>query len=167
MSDEQLVRRCLAGERPAFDRLYDRHERRVYGMLRRLVESEAEAADLTQETFLTAYRKLASWQCRGAFATWLCGIGARLAANARRRAAVRETEPLDDGCPLLALDADPLAHYARREAQERIENAVAALPGFCREVFVLVKIEGLSYREAATVLDVPLGTVQSRLWRAI
>src|SRR5438874_7499886 len=105
-SDEQLVRRCLAGERPAFDRLYDRHERRVYGMLRRLVEGDAEAADLTQETFLTAYRKLASWQRRGAFGTWLCGIGARLAANSRRRAALRETEPLDGGDAFPAFDAD-------------------------------------------------------------
>lgn len=165
-SDASLVRRCLQGDTAAFDRLYGRHERRVLGLLRRLTGNEPDALDLAQETFLTAYRTLASWKGRGAFSTWLCGIAVRLYASSHRRAAVHAVEPLDD-CLIADPDADPLAHCTRREAARRIEAAVAALPVLSREVFVLVKIEGLSYRDAAELLGVPLGTVQSRLWRAV
>ncbi|MGV3722735.1 MAG: RNA polymerase sigma factor [Actinomycetota bacterium] len=167
IDDAQLVRRCLGGEPAAFDAIYDRHERRVVGLLRRLTGNEAEALDLAQETFLTAYRTLGSWRGEGAFSTWLCGIAARISANARRRALQHETEPLDDECLLPDTFSDPLAHCTRREAEHRIEGAIAALPRLSREAFVLVKIEGLSYRDAAEALGVPLGTLQSRLWRAV
>jgi RNA polymerase sigma-70 factor (ECF subfamily) len=163
-SERQLVRRCLAGERAAFDRLYDRHGARVFHLLRRLTGSEAEAEDLTQETFLAAYRSLESWRGEGAFGTWLCGIAVRLSANARRRSSQRETEPLDE--ELEAPGVDPLSHCLRAEMERRIEIAIEALPPLPREVFVLVRVEGLSYVETAQWLEIPLGTVQSRLWRA-
>jgi RNA polymerase sigma-70 factor (ECF subfamily) len=165
-NDRQMVRRYLAGDRGAFDRLYDRHAPRVFHLLRRLTEDEAEAEDLTQETFLAAYRSLASWRGEGAFGTWLCGIAFRQYAGARRRARAR-TEPLDDEAELIAPGGDPLALCLQHEQLRLIEAAIAALPPLSREVFVLVKVEGLSYREAAEWLDVPLGTVQSRLWRAV
>jgi RNA polymerase sigma-70 factor, ECF subfamily len=164
--DRHLVRRCLAGEQRAFDTLYDRHAGRVFHLLRRLTANEAEAEDLTQETFLAAYRALGSWRGDGAFGTWLCGIGFRLYANARRRARPEEALP-DDETGLAAPDADPLAHCLRQEQEQRIEQAIAALPPLFREVFVLVQVEGLSCREAARWLDVPLGTARWRLWRAV
>jgi RNA polymerase sigma-70 factor, ECF subfamily len=163
--DRDLVRRCLAGEQRAFDTLYDRHAGRVFHLLRRLTANEAEAEDLAQETFLTAYRSLASWRGEGAFGTWLCGIGVRLYANARRRPQP-ETGLLDDEAGLAATDADPLAHCLRREQEKCVEQAIAALPPLYREVFVLVQVEGLSCREAASWLDVPLGTARWRFWRA-
>jgi RNA polymerase sigma-70 factor (ECF subfamily) len=166
-SDRHLVRRCLAGERAAFDALYDRHAARVFHLLRRLTGNEAEAEDLAQDAFLAAYRALPSWRGEGAFGTWLCGIAVRLYTNARRRQAGREEEPLSDELEFAASDADPLGHCLRREQADRMEAAIAALPPLAREVFVLIKVEGLSYREAAEWLDVPLGTVQSRLWRAV
>lgn len=165
--DRQLVRRCLAGERDAFGALYDRHAARVFHLLRRLTGNPAEAEDLTQETFLAAYGALASWRGEGAFGTWLCGIAFRQYAQARRRRAQQETEPLEAEAELIAPEADPLTYCTRQESERRIEMAIAALPPLCREAFVLVKVEGLSYREAAEWLGVPLGTVQSRLWRAV
>jgi RNA polymerase sigma-70 factor, ECF subfamily len=165
--DAQLVRRCLSGETSAFDALYDRHERRVLGMLRRLTGNESEALDLAQETFLAAYRTLGAWQGQGAFSSWLCGIGVRLYANARRRAFREEMDPLDEETTLPAAGPDPLECCARQEAVRRIEAAIAALPPHYRDVFVLVKVEGLSYREAAQGLGIPIGTLQSRLWRAV
>jgi RNA polymerase sigma-70 factor (ECF subfamily) len=165
--DRHLVRRCLAGERSAFDALYDRHAARVYHLLRRLVGSATEAEDLTQETFLTAYRALRSWRGESAFGTWLCGIAYRLCAKSHGRRAREETEPLDDAADLVASDVDPLAYCLRLEMADRIEAAITELPLFLREAFVLVKVEGLSYREAAQWLDVPIGTLQWRLWRAI
>jgi RNA polymerase sigma factor (sigma-70 family) len=115
--------------------------------------------------FLTAYRSLASWRGEGAFGTWLCGIAVRLYANARRRAHPT-TELLDEESGLAAPDADPLAHCLRQEQEKRIEQAIALLPPLYREIFVLVQVEGLSCREAARWLDVPLGTARWRLWRA-
>jgi RNA polymerase sigma-70 factor (ECF subfamily) len=165
--DRLCVRRCLAGDRSAFDILYDRHERRVLGLLRRLTGDEAEALDLAQETFLAAYRTLAAWRGGGAFGTWLCGIAVRQYASHRRGAGRHATEPLDEETPLPSLEGDPLACCTRGEALRRIEAAVSALPPHYREVFVLVKIEGCSYREAAEGLGIPVGTVQSRLWRAV
>jgi RNA polymerase sigma-70 factor (ECF subfamily) len=165
--DRHLVRRCLAGDQAAFDRLYDRHAARVYHLLRRLTAHETEAEDLMQETFLAAYRSLGAWRGEGVFGTWLCGIAFRLYANARRRHSGRETAPLDEEIDQAAPDADPLAHCLRREMAERIETAIATLPSIYREVVVLVHVEGLSCQEAASWLDVPPGTARWRLWRAI
>jgi RNA polymerase sigma-70 factor, ECF subfamily len=165
--DRDLVRRCLAGDRSAFDILYDRHAPRVFRMLRRLARDEAEAEDLTQETLLAAYRDLGAWRGEGAFTTWLCGIAFHQYTNARRRRGHAEAEQLDEEAGLSMPDADPLAHCLRQERRERIEDAIGALPPIYREVFVLVQVEGLSYREAARWLGVPLGTLQWRLWRAV
>ncbi len=167
-SDRQWVRRSLNGDRGAFDLLYHRHVPRVFHFLRRLTGDEADAEDLTQETFLAAYGALASWRGEGSLGTWLCGIAFRQYAAARRQRRL-ETEPLDEESELTAMapGADPLAHCLQQEQLRRIEAALAALPPLPREVFVLVKVEGLSYREAAAWLNVPLGTVQSRLWRAV
>src|SRR5436190_10561594 len=109
-SDRQLVRRSLSGDRRAFDLLYHGHVTRVFHFLRRLTGEAAEAEDLTQETFLAAYRSLASWRGEGGFGTWLCGIAFRQYAGARRHRRL-ETEPLDESTNLLAAapGSDPLA----------------------------------------------------------
>jgi RNA polymerase sigma-70 factor (ECF subfamily) len=140
----------------------------VFHFLRRLTGEEADAEDLTQETFLAAYGALASWRGEGGLGTWLCGIAFRQYAAARRQRRL-ETEPLEEASELslIAPGLDPLARCLQQEQLQRIEAALAALPPLPREVFVLVKIEGLSYRDAAAWLNVPLGTVQSRLWRAV
>lgn len=164
--DRRLVRRCLAGERAAFDALYDRHAPRVYHLLRRMTGSDAEAEDLAQETFVAAWGGMASWREDAAFGTWLCGIAVRLYAGSRRRAGP-EMEPLLEESFATSPDADPLAHCLREEKQQRIEDAIATLPPVCREIFLLVTVEGLSYREAAECLQIPIGTVKSRLWRAV
>ena len=155
VDERHLVRRCLAGERAAFDPLFDRHAPRVFHLLRRLTGSEAEAEDLTQETFLAAFRSLASWRGEGAFGTWLCGIAFRLYTNAQRRRPRVDAEPLSEEIAA-AMDTDPLAHCVRAEMGRQVEAAI-----------VLVRVQGLSYREAARWLGVPLGTVQSRLRRAV
>jgi RNA polymerase sigma-70 factor (ECF subfamily) len=167
INERQLVRRCLSGDRNAFGVLYDTHAGRIFSLLRRLTGESAEAEDLTQETFLAAYSALASWRGEGAFGTWLCGIAFRLYANAQRRRAQRETETLNEASDIVAPDTDLFVQMTRREMGQRIEAEIAALPLLCREAFILVKIEGLSYREAAGLIGLPIGTLQSRLWRAV
>jgi RNA polymerase sigma-70 factor (ECF subfamily) len=166
-TDQHLVRRTQRGDHAAFAMLYDRHSRCVFGMLCKLTGNATEAEDLTQETFLAAYHALGSWRGTGKLGTWLCGIAFRLYASQRRRNLGRETEPLEEESLPTEPMADPLVAFTRREVEQAIEAAIAALPPISREVFVLVKVEGLSYAEAAEWLNVPLGTVQSRLWRAV
>jgi RNA polymerase sigma-70 factor (ECF subfamily) len=167
-TDRRLVQRSLAGEQTAFNELYQRHLPRVYHFLRRLTGETTAAEDLTQETFLAAYQGLASWRGQSNLGAWLCGIAFRQYAVARRQIRL-ETEPLDEesGRFPTAPGLDPLVACLRQEQLQQIEAALLALPPLCREAFVLVKLEGLSYRETAEWLHVPLGTVQSRLWRAV
>ncbi len=140
----------------------------MFLLLRRLSASPETAEDLTQDTFVTAYGTLERWRGLSAFSTWLCGIAVRKYAAARRREE-REPSPgsLDEDAPVYKAHDDPLAHCARREAEAALEEAIAHLPPACREAFVLIRIEGMAYQEAADLLGVPLGTVQSRLFRAM
>jgi RNA polymerase sigma-70 factor (ECF subfamily) len=165
--DRKLVRRFLDGQADAFGLLYDRHAPRVYQLLRRLTANDAAAQDLTQDTFLAAHRSLGDWRGQGALGTWLCGIAFRLYRSAVRRDARHPAEPLDDQEALPSLEGDPLRHLVLQDLRERLDAAIGELPPSYRDVFVLVKVEGLSYREASEWLDLPLGTVQSRLWRAV
>lgn len=163
--DHILVKKCIQGQSGAFDRLYDRYARKVFSLLRRLTANDAEAEDLTQETFIAAFRSLGSWRQDGRFGSWLYGIASHIYANRNRRRGTKEAEPLDEQV-FARDDTDPLTWMARYETTKTIEEAVATLPALCLEAFVLVKMEGMSYREAAERLQVPVGTVQSRLWRA-
>ncbi len=159
-----IIRKARSGDHAAFARLYDRHAPLVYRVLYRLTRSTTAAEDLTQETFLAAYQSLPDWRGEGKFSTYLCGIAFRRYATSQRR--VVPTEDLDDSIPTANPQHDPLAALSHREAERAIERAIADLPDVCREVYVLVRVEGISYKETAMILEVPVGTVQSRLWRA-
>lgn len=166
--DLWLVYKARCGDKNAFGALYDRHAPRVFYLLRRLCDSPETAEDLTQDTFVTAYDALDHWRGVGAFPTWLCGIAVRKYAAARRREERQpRTDLLDEDAPVYKAHDDPLAHCARREAEDALDEAVAHLPPACREAFLLIRVEGLPYQEVADLLGVPLGTVQSRLHRAM
>jgi RNA polymerase sigma-70 factor, ECF subfamily len=168
-TDHYLIKRVLAGKEDAFGKLYDRHAPKVYGLLKRLTGNETEADDLLQETFINGYRSLAQWRGQGKFSTYLCGIACRLYKNARRKAQGglgEQTDELNDEIVATTPTSDPFAQCTQREMEGALEKAIAALPESCREVFIMVRMEEMSYREVAEVLEVPLGTVQSRLFRA-
>jgi RNA polymerase sigma-70 factor (ECF subfamily) len=164
--DKAMVRRTLAGNRSAFDRLYDRHAPRVFNFLRRLTSSATEAEDLTQETFLAAYQALGGWRGDGAFSTWLCGIAYRRYVALRRHTPLTDSLDGDNISSSTAAAADPFLYCAGQEAEAALETAITALPDAAREVYLLIRVERMSYAETAELLGIPLGTVQSRLWRA-
>lgn len=171
-SDFWLVRRARSGDQQAFGVLYRRHAPRIYNLLRRLCQNDATAEDLTQETFLSAHRNLASWRGTGSLAPWLCGIAVGCNRTAQRNASKQSyrEESLTDTAEDTFADndplSDPLAHCTLEEGRRLLDAAIADLPALCREAFVLVYVEELSYREAAQAMGVPVGTVQSRLNRA-
>jgi RNA polymerase sigma-70 factor, ECF subfamily len=163
--DVWLVHRARAGNRRSFEKLYDRHVTRIYNLLRRLTGDATVTEDLTQETFIAAYGSLGSWRGQGAFSTWLCGIAVRQYCQHRR--CTRDEEPLtDDTLPYDDTTSDPFAHSEGARVLQALETAIAALPILYREAFTLTYVEEFSYKEVAAFLDIPVGTVQSRLNKA-
>ena len=165
--DLWLVQKAKKGDVAAFAALFARHSHRVYNLLLRLCANASLAEDLTQETFLTAHQRLGDWRGVGALSTWICGIAVKHHLNARRRTRTTEAlEELDEAALTADASTDPLARYTDREALLALDAAIDALPESCRDVFVLVRVREMRYREAAALLEIPLGTVQSRLARA-
>ncbi|HEX8235096.1 MAG TPA: sigma-70 family RNA polymerase sigma factor [Abditibacteriaceae bacterium] len=170
----QLVERCRKGDLAAFDEIVALHQNRIYNLCFWSLGDADEAADATQETFLRAWRAIAKFRGESAFATWLHRIALNVTHDAARR---RGRAPLpfsaatstDDELP----DTDPpdpapgpAQIAAQHERRLAVRRALAALPENHRTVLVLFDIEGYSYEEAAALLELPIGTLKSRLNRA-
>lgn len=158
-SDESLFRALLDGDLTAFDALYDRYERPLYGFIRRQLADDAEAEDVLHETFLALLRDSASARNARSFRAWVFTVARNLCLNrvrtTRRAAAASRNAPVDDvPGPQLSLEA--------AQQQLALSKAVAALPDAHAELFHL-RSSGLSYDALAELLDIPIGTVKSRL----
>lgn len=168
--DAALVAAAVTGDRQAFAALVERHQARILTLLERLTGCQHQARDLAQETFVSAYRNLATFEQRSAFSTWLHRIACNHAAAAgrRRRPVASLDAPSAAGRPAFAPAAN-VADVSARLEQEDLARQVAAalrrLDGRYREVVVLSDMQGASYEEIAATLDIPLGTVRSRLHR--
>ncbi len=165
-TDEELVRRTLAGDREAFGVLVERHERRTYNLALRMLGREEDARDATQDAFLTAFRKLASFRGDAAFSTWLHRVTVNACYDLLRRSA---------RAPLVARGEDepgpepgaPVPDHADATAGAvDVRRALLRLPPEHRAVLVLHDVQDLPYEEVARALGVPVGTVKSRLHRA-
>lgn len=170
--ESALIRRAQAGDREAFGDLVSRHMRRCYYAALGLVGSPQDAEDLSQEAFARAFRARGRLDPDRPFYPWLYQILRRLCFNftrdssARRRKLERVGGWLEDEARTRESTADPERVRARDELREKLESAIADLPGSQREVFVLKEFQALKYREIAELLDVPIGTVMSRLYAA-
>jgi RNA polymerase sigma-70 factor (ECF subfamily) len=146
-----------------FRRIYDEHFRFVWRSLRRLGVAERDAPDAVQEVFVVVHRKVGEFEGRSKMTTWLFAIAMRVAQDRKKRAHLRREitieglpEPADSG-------ADIIAHHDRQEARALIESILDEMPIEQRAVFVLFELDGMSGDEIADLLDVPVGTVRSRL----
>ncbi len=170
----QLVERCRNGDLEAFDEIVALHQNRIYNVCFWSLGDADEAADATQETFLRAWRAIAKFRGESAFATWLHRIALNVthdAARRRGRAPVPFSATSSGEDDLPGIDPpDPALGPAQIAAQHErrlaVRRALAALPENHRTVLVLFDIEGLSYEEAAAALQLPMGTLKSRLNRA-
>jgi RNA polymerase sigma-70 factor (ECF subfamily) len=170
-ADGPLVARAAAGDAGAFRMLVERHERRIVALLHRLCGCPEQALDLAQETFLSAHRHLGSFRHDSRFSTWLHAIAvnhARAAARRRRPSASLDAVAAD-GRPVIAEPAADLppvsAGLERADLAQRIAAALERLDARYREVVVLADMHDASYEEIAETLDIPVGTVRSRLHR--
>ncbi len=174
-ADLALVERVQAGDQQAFGLLVTKYQRKLLRLVMRLVRDPAEAEDVTQEAFIKAYRALPGFRGESAFYTWLYRIGVNtaknwLVANGRRMPTVTDiagddAEGIDDG-GLLRDDETPDRVMMSKQIAATVNAAMAALPEDLRTAITLREIEGLSYEEIAQVMDCPIGTVRSRIFRA-
>lgn len=170
-SDTALIERCLAGEQAAWDELIKLHTKRVYAICYRFTNHDSQAQDLTQDVFLRVFKSLSSFRAgEGSFSVWLTRLTRNLLVDHYRRTKHdRVTDALEDKLPVLE---ERTAQHSRtdgllagREAGELLQAALQKLSPELREAVILRDLEDLDYREIAQVLNVPEGTVKSRLNR--
>lgn len=172
-SDEQLVARAQKGDSRAFDLLVLKYQSRIAALVSRYVADTAEVEDVTQEAFVKAYRALAKFRGDSAFYTWLYRIATNAAKNylvAKGRrpssdADIDEAELFDSGEILRDLET-PESQLFGEELARVVQDALDQLPSELREALTLREFDGLSYEEIAEVMDCPVGTVRSRIFRA-
>jgi RNA polymerase sigma-70 factor (ECF subfamily) len=173
IDDQTLIERCRNGDVAAFEPLVQKYRDRAWRLAFRVLRDREDAWDATQEAFVRAWQALPSFRGQSAFYTWLFRIVVNVAADRARQRAARgrafgtERVPEEDWERTIVDPGTAPDDAARRaEQRERITQALAALPEHHRTIIMLSDLEGLSYREIAEVLDVPMGTVMSRLHHA-
>lgn len=172
--DQALVERAQKGDKRAFELLVIKYQRKLGRLLSRMVRDAAEVEDITQETFIKAYRALPGFRGESAFYTWLYRIGVNTAKNylvGRKRQAsysdvqAEDAENYEEG-DMLRDVATPDAELQTKQIAQAVNSAVDALPDELRVAITLREIEGMSYEEIAQMMDCPIGTVRSRIFRA-
>ncbi|MDZ7724033.1 MAG: sigma-70 family RNA polymerase sigma factor [candidate division KSB1 bacterium] len=170
----QLIERALQDDQQAFTEIVNRYRRQIYHFIYRMVKDDAQAQDLTQETFIKAFRALASFNSNYAFTTWLYKIASNNCIDHFRKKRL-STYSLDT--PIKSKDGDlkrdfaasdqgPESEMISREKENQIETAINSLPEKYREAILLRHTKDKSYEEIAEMLNVPLGTVKVRIFRA-
>lgn len=173
--DQQLVEKARLGDKRAFELLVEKYHRRLQRLLSRMVRDPDEIDDIAQETFIKAYRALPNFRGDSAFYTWLYRIGVNTAKNylATRKKSmptVSDQALGDDDEPderLVAQDiSTPESELLSKQVALAVNQVVEALPEELRTAITLREMEGLSYEEIAEMMDCPIGTVRSRIFRA-
>ncbi len=174
LDDHTLVQACLAGQSEAFGVLVRRYQDRLYPTVLRLMGSAEDAEDVLQDTFVRAFEKLDQFHGESSFYTWVYRIAVNLALSGHRRRRVRSgprveaerssrhcVEPADE-----SPEADPTARLERVERERMVESALNELGPEHRAVVILKDFDGRRYEEISVLLNIPVGTVRSRLHRA-
>ena len=173
--DQQLVERAQRGDKRAFELLVLKYQRKLGRLLSRFVRDSAEVEDVTQEAFIKAYRALPSFRGDSAFYTWLYRIGINTAKNylvalGRRAPTTTEfdsedAEGFEDGDQLRDINT-PESMLMSAEIARTVNDTLEKLPAELRNAITLRELEGLSYEDIAAIMNCPIGTVRSRIFRA-
>jgi RNA polymerase sigma-70 factor, ECF subfamily len=173
-TDKELVRRVKKGDKQAFDLLFSRYQHKIINLVSRYLRDQDDVQDVAQEAFIKAFRALPSFRGDSAFYTWLYRIAINTAKNhivARSRRPpgsdldVEDAEFLD-GSDVLRESESPDALLARDELSAAIDVAISQLPEDLRSAVTLREFDGLSYEQIAQIMECPVGTVRSRIFRA-
>jgi len=172
--DAELVKRVQAGDTTAFDILVQKYQHKVVNLVGRFVSDQAECYDITQDAFIKAYRAIGNFRGDSQFYTWLYRIAANTAKNylaSRARKSPTYTVDVEDaehyeGASGLKDYTTPENLLLTEEIKHTVFAAIEGLPDDLKSAITLREIEGLSYEEIAEVMDCPIGTVRSRIFRA-
>lgn len=173
--DQQLVERAQQGDKRAFELLVVKYQRKLGRLLSRFIRDQAEIEDVTQEAFIKAYRALPSFRGESAFYTWLYRIGINTAKNylvALGRRAPTSTEIISEDAEgyeegeLLRDNNTPETELMTKQIAITVNEAMDNLPAELRTAITLREIDGMSYEDIAMMMDCPIGTVRSRIFRA-
>lgn len=173
-SDEQLVARVQKGDKRAFDLLVIKYQHKIFAIISRFIRDSSEVNDVAQEAFIKAYRALGNFRGDSAFYTWMYRIAINTAKNylvaKSRRPPASDIELDDDesysSSDLLKDQESPENLLFRDELQRVVNQTIEELPEDLRTAVTLREFDGLSYEEIAEVMDCPMGTVRSRIFRA-
>ncbi|MEM1435249.1 MAG: RNA polymerase sigma factor RpoE [Pseudomonadota bacterium] len=174
VTDKELVRRVQAGDRRAFDLLFGRYQGKILSLVGRYVKDAEEARDVAQEAFIKAFRALPRFRGESAFYTWLYRIAINTAKNhlvsRSRRPPGTDVDVADaelfDGSGVLREGESPESALSRDQLKIAIDEAIAELPEDLRSAVTLREFDGLSYEQIASIMECPVGTVRSRIFRA-
>ncbi|MEH6570775.1 MAG: RNA polymerase sigma factor RpoE [Halioglobus sp.] len=173
-TDQQLVAKVQKGDSRAFDLLVLKYQHKIFGLISRYVHDADEVQDVAQEAFIKAYRALPRFRGDSAFYTWLYRIAINTAKNhlvSRSRrppgsdVEVEDAEYYDGGSALRDINSPENALFGA-ELKAVVERAISALPDDLKTAVTLREFDGLSYEDIAEIMDCPVGTVRSRIFRA-
>jgi len=164
LSDEQLVVLVLEGQKLAFEILVERYQKQIFALAYRLGGDYDEARDLAQEAFLRIYRELPRFDPGRRFFPWMYRVAHNTCINLLHKRP-KDVTPLDQVLELPDGGADPDGSYERIELNEAINSALQALPEQYRLPLVLKYLEGMSYQQISEQLDLPVSTIETRLFR--
>ena len=174
IADKEIIERVKNGDKKAYDLLVLKYQQRVINLISRFVKNHADALDVSQETFIKAYKALPNFRGESAFYTWLYRIAVNTAKNhltvqsrkiTKSDYDVAEIEQIE-GNMTLTEQTTPENLLIKDELQDIVLNTIENLPEDLKSAIMLREIEGLSYEEIATVMECPVGTVRSRIFRA-
>jgi RNA polymerase sigma-70 factor (ECF subfamily) len=172
-TDEELVARCLAGETECFNQLIVRWERPIYTLALRLLGNDEDARDVSQDTFLRAFRALPGFKGQAKFSSWLYRIALNLCRDWARRRRRTPIVPVPDGVEMAELGSservdEPFEDVlARRELSQTVARAMRVLTADQRAALILKEYHGLTFQEIAELLGCPLSTVKTRLYQGL
>jgi RNA polymerase sigma-70 factor (ECF subfamily) len=175
LADDVLIGRAQRGDRSAFDTLISRHHVRAYQYAFRLTHSQEEACDVVAEAFVRVFNALPNFKGKSSFSTWLYRILTNCYLDARKKEKSRPVTSLESAMQTQdgelerqfeSPDRDPLEEAERTERERTVQLAVEKLPEYQQAMIVMYHAEMMSYEEIAAALDLPIGTVKSRLNRA-
>jgi RNA polymerase sigma-70 factor (ECF subfamily) len=169
LPDRELVARCQRGESRAFDELVSRHQDRVYSAVARFCGHPEDAADIVQRAFINAFRKIQEFKGDSAFSTWIYRIAFNQAISFRRenrRPTVSIYSKDDEKVLEPAVEENPTEKIEGEETKKKVQQALDRLDEPDRQIILLKDLQGHSYDEIAEIMQIPKGTVRSRLHRA-
>ena len=168
ISDAECVRKLQRGETDAFETLIRRHQKTIFNLVYRMLGDYDEAAEISQEAFLSAYRAIGNFRGDANFSTWLYRIALNHATTRRKSLNIRQQRsvPIENTEPASDPHPGPAESMEKKEIRQRVQQALNRLDREDAAVILLRDLQDVPYEEVARVLDIPIGTVKSRLHRA-